>query len=80
MHTLTRRPFGLPWSDSRPPSLGAGQGASLGLRRAAELLLAWQARASQRAALAKLESHLLRDIGISRAAALREAGRPFWRD
>lgn len=32
-----------------------------------------------RLALAHLDAHLLRDIGISREAARAEAQRPFWR-
>ncbi len=32
----------------------------------------------QRARLAQLDDAALRDIGLSRAQALREAGRPFW--
>ena len=39
----------------------------------------WQARAAQRAQLAALENHRLKDIGVSRAAAAREAAKPFWR-
>lgn len=32
----------------------------------------------QRARLAQLDDHLLRDIGLSRAEALQEASRPAW--
>jgi len=41
----------------------------------------WVARSSQRKALADLteERHLLDDIGLTRAQALREAAKPFWR-
>ena len=42
----------------------------------------WVGRHRQRKALADLaemNSHLLRDIGVSQAAALREAAKPFWR-
>jgi uncharacterized protein YjiS (DUF1127 family) len=42
-------------------------------------LLLWRERARQRRALHRLDGHLLRDIGRSREAALREAGKPFWR-
>lgn len=40
------------------------------------------ARCRQRRALeelAKLNSHLLEDIGVSKEEALREAAKPFWR-
>jgi len=44
-----------------------------------ETLLIWQERAAQRWALQQLDDHLLKDIGVSRADALREASKPFWR-
>ena len=40
----------------------------------------WQERARQRRALAELSDHHLKDIGISRADAMREAGKSFWRE
>jgi uncharacterized protein YjiS (DUF1127 family) len=39
----------------------------------------WIARPRQRRDLAELEDHLLRDIGVSRGEALREAAKPFWK-
>ena len=42
-------------------------------------LLVWQERARQRAVLASLDPHLLKDIGVSAAAAEREARKPFWK-
>lgn len=36
-------------------------------------------RNRQRRALSKLEDHHLRDIGITRTEATREADKPFWR-
>ncbi|WP_282606836.1 DUF1127 domain-containing protein [Pelagibius sp. Alg239-R121] len=36
-------------------------------------------RAVQRRQLRALEDHELQDIGVSRVAAHREAGKPFWR-
>ncbi|MDH3579349.1 MAG: DUF1127 domain-containing protein [Hyphomicrobiales bacterium] len=36
-------------------------------------------RGRQRRALARLEDHHLRDIGITRAQAKQEARKPFWR-
>ena len=44
-----------------------------------EQLLAWHDRACQRRALLRLSDDLLGDIGISRAEALKEAGKAFWR-
>jgi uncharacterized protein YjiS (DUF1127 family) len=39
----------------------------------------WPERRRQRTQLLALTPERLRDIGVSRAAALREAGKPFWR-
>ena len=39
----------------------------------------WQERAAQRAHLAALGDHMLKDIGISRVEADQEAAKPFWR-
>ena len=38
----------------------------------------WQVRARQRRDLLDLDDRLLRDIGINRAVAEREASKPFW--
>ena len=45
------------------------------------LIRLWAARRDQRRALGELaaEQHLLDDIGLTRAQALHEAGKPFWR-
>ena len=45
----------------------------------APTLTLWRARRHQRAALAELEPHQLRDLGLRREQALREADKPFWR-
>ncbi|HYD65677.1 DUF1127 domain-containing protein [Azospirillum sp.] len=58
-------------------------GALDGVRRqAARLgapLTAMVERARQRQALAKLDDALLRDIGLTRAEARREAEKPIWK-
>jgi uncharacterized protein YjiS (DUF1127 family) len=59
---------------SRPS--GARRLAAIGLAR----LLHWHELARQRRALLALSDHMLKDIGISRAEAEREASRPFWSD
>jgi uncharacterized protein YjiS (DUF1127 family) len=45
--------------------------------------LGWCARCSarsrQRQALAQLDDHLLKDIGVTRQQAIAEAGKPFWK-
>ena len=48
-------------------------------RMLVEILLTWQRRADERDRLATLDPRLLRDMGISEAAAAREAAIPFWR-
>jgi uncharacterized protein YjiS (DUF1127 family) len=80
METISRRRFlPLPLSESAPPGLGLRTGLCAFLSRCADLVLGWQARASQRAALASLDDRMLKDVGLSRAAASEEARRPFWR-
>jgi uncharacterized protein YjiS (DUF1127 family) len=49
------------------------------LLRAVETASAWHGRTRQRRALRELSDHMLRDIGMDRAAALAEATKPFWR-
>ena len=43
------------------------------------LIARWIERARQRRALDGLDDHMLRDIGITRVEATREAGKPFWK-
>ncbi|MFB2593775.1 DUF1127 domain-containing protein [Paracoccus sp. p4-l81] len=42
------------------------------------LILDLMARHHSRAALARLDAHLLADIGLTADAAATEAARPFW--
>ena len=50
----------------------------IALARIVETIMCWTGRASQRRALAKLDRHLLKDIGVSKEAADRESRMPFW--
>lgn len=50
------------------------------VERAITALLRWRELARQRRALLRMDDHMLKDIGLSRADALREAERPFWDD
>ena len=52
--------------------------ASLPLRVVANLLL-WQRRIASRHQLARLDSRLLADAGISEAQRYAELSKPFWR-
>jgi uncharacterized protein YjiS (DUF1127 family) len=47
--------------------------------RCMHTLQLWIGRRRQRRALAAMDRHLLQDIGVSQAAALCEAAKPFWR-
>jgi uncharacterized protein YjiS (DUF1127 family) len=45
-----------------------------------ELLAAWLQRRRERYQLLQLSERELRDIGITRCDAVREAAKPLWRD
>jgi uncharacterized protein YjiS (DUF1127 family) len=49
------------------------------LSELAATLRLWCSRHRQRCALGELDDHLLKDIGVARDEALREAAKPFWR-
>ena len=57
----------------------AVRGAAVWLRRLWASLSSWQARATQRRALAALDHRLLRDVGLTRDQAAAESKKPFWR-
>ena len=65
---------------TRPAAVRIRTGFAGFLRRAAGTLTRWQQRADGRRALLSLDARTLSDIGISRADAVREADKPFWRD
>ncbi len=74
------------YSTLQSPAVDASQSARDVIARLARLplailgiLLVWQERGQQRRHLAALDDRLLRDMGISRADAAREAAIPFWR-
>jgi uncharacterized protein YjiS (DUF1127 family) len=48
------------------------------LSQVIELAQVWYDRAAQRHALQELSDHQLKDIGLSRADAAREAMKRFW--
>ena len=55
------------------------RGLRAGAIRAIETLFEWQERASERHHLETLSDYHLKDMGMSRADAVREASKPFWR-
>jgi len=46
---------------------------------ASDLLVLWRHRAATRRHLAGLDRRMLADVGLDRATAAQEAGKPFWR-
>jgi uncharacterized protein YjiS (DUF1127 family) len=61
------------------PRRGVRAGGRHALTRFVDLVLGWHERACQRRALLGLDDRMLRDIGVSRAAAMAESQKPFWR-
>lgn len=49
------------------------------LSRALDKVLCWHERLKSRRMLGSLDDRMLRDVGIDRATARREAETPFWR-
>ena len=47
--------------------------------RAIDIVLRWQERAKGRKELEQLDDRMLKDIGLNRIDALREADKPFWK-
>ena len=50
------------------------------LARIAELPALWRRRALTRRDLARMDRHLLSDIGLTEADVRAEAEKPFWRE
>lgn len=68
-------------SPGRPVASHRRDGAHRVVRLLEEVwktVLRWHELRRQRRALLELSDEVLKDIGISRADAMREAGRPFW--
>ena len=63
----------------RVPAASAPRTARSRLLAIVELLDLWLERRRQRRALVELNDALLKDIGVSRYEAYREASKPFWR-
>jgi uncharacterized protein YjiS (DUF1127 family) len=49
------------------------------IRRLSDILLDWQVRSRGRRVLLALDDRMLRDVGLTRVDAHREAIKPFWR-
>jgi uncharacterized protein YjiS (DUF1127 family) len=66
----------LRWRSVRNP---VGRGVLRLLLAITRPLSTWQRRMRDRDCLQRLPDYLLQDIGLDRADAVREAGKPFWR-
>lgn len=53
-------------------------GLAQGAAALALTLLAWQRRATERAHLASLPDHMLKDVGLSRTDIVAETKKAFW--
>ena len=71
--TIGYQPEPPTWRLSRP------HGGWRRLGAAVRVAWFWLERSRQRRALAALDDHLLRDIGLTRDAVLRECAQPFWK-
>ncbi|MDP6389375.1 MAG: DUF1127 domain-containing protein [Alphaproteobacteria bacterium] len=60
--------------------IGKGQSVGTTVAGIVQTLENWAERARQRRALAGLDDHMLKDIGLNRATMAAEAEKPFWRD
>jgi uncharacterized protein YjiS (DUF1127 family) len=82
MATISRETPILDLTRPARPNAAGHQSNSWGLLwRCCLVLRRWGERRGQRRALAALarQPHLLHDVGLTRAQALRESGKPFWR-
>jgi uncharacterized protein YjiS (DUF1127 family) len=63
------------------PTVAAGhvRPARRALADAVGLLAGWAERRRQRRALLWLDDAMLKDVGLGRGDAFREAAKPFWR-
>jgi uncharacterized protein YjiS (DUF1127 family) len=68
--------YGLP--PSNPTETDAGHASQWSIGALIGMLLQWHERARQRRTLLTLDDRMLKDIGVSRAEAVREANKPFW--
>jgi len=63
----------------RSPAASFSAGTGQGLSAAWQTMKVWYERSKQRRHLLELDDYLLRDIGLDRIAAMKEAAKPFWR-
>ena len=61
------------------PGLELGRRIKWTVTGLTDMFVIWHDRMRQRAVLRDFDDHRLRDIGLTRAQALKEARKPFWR-
>lgn len=55
-------------------------GNSFALKRIVKMIREWRRRARSRRDLMALDSRALWDVRLTRADAMKEAGKPFWQE
>jgi uncharacterized protein YjiS (DUF1127 family) len=73
IRTQTRHAPALPFATAFGAPLGA-------LSNLASIGAVWHRRINTRRALARMDRHLLSDIGLTEADVRTEADKPFWRE
>jgi uncharacterized protein YjiS (DUF1127 family) len=73
--TMANRSDGV---DCAPAPLAAPRAIGRALRSILSRLAEWRERSEQRTHLASMNDRMLKDIGVSRSDAVREARKPFW--
>ena len=79
MHTIPRPSSWSHWTATHKGGWTPGRSLVGQVCRFIAMLLLWQERARQRAALAALDDRMLKDVGLTRADVMLEIGKPFWR-
>ncbi len=59
--------------------IGKGERVGTTVAGIVQTLENWAERARQRRELARLDDHMLKDIGLSRSTMHTEVAKPFWR-
>lgn len=57
---------------------GSARAQRQGLRSVWQAVQTWALRRRERRTLARLDDHMLRDIGLTRATVTQESTKPFW--
>ena len=80
MIALPRHAFPTTATTDTTTATGGARSLRLALGAVAGRLEAWAERRRQRWALLRLSDAMLKDVGLGRGDAFREAAKPFWRE